>query len=126
MVGPVKDQGGCGSCYAFASNTVLESVISIRTGNSQVTRLSEQQIVDCAHNDVYGEYGTWGCNGGWMDEVFRYQQANGAVTDADYPYFSGTTGTHGTCTFDAASNVVARVADYDLFSNDVHKMVGRL
>lgn len=40
-VSPVKDQGGCGSCYAFTANTVLESMISI-VENKAPKRLSEQ------------------------------------------------------------------------------------
>ena len=48
--GPVKNQGGCGSCYVFSSNTVLEATIAIETGKPY-QHLSEQQIVDCAHYD---------------------------------------------------------------------------
>ncbi len=43
---PVKDQGQCGSCWAFASNTALEGSLAISSGRAPL-RLSEQQIVDC-------------------------------------------------------------------------------
>ena len=47
---PVKNQGGCGSCWAFASTTALEGTIAIRKDEPAV-RLSEQQSVDCTFRD---------------------------------------------------------------------------
>ena len=46
-MGPVKDQGACGSCYAFSALSALEAGISIKSGNAPV-RLSEQEQVDCS------------------------------------------------------------------------------
>ena len=54
---PVKNQGQCGSCYAFSTTNVLETFM--RINNYNVDRLSEQQIVDCSPND-------YGCEGGFM------------------------------------------------------------
>ena len=65
---PVKDQGSCGSCWAFTSNTALEGTIAAKTGKSPV-RISEQHLVDCS-----GATGNGGCNGGWMSSAWRYQQ----------------------------------------------------
>ena len=109
--GPVKDQGGCGSCYTFSSNTTLEAKIAITTGQPY-QRLSEQQIVDCANWDVTQYFWLYGCNGGYMSEVWWYQMYNGAMTDADYPYTSGVTGTTGTCAF-TSGNTVAGVSSWD-------------
>jgi len=55
VVAPVKDQGSCGSCYAFSSLVVLEGRKAIATGQNVVT-YSEQQIVDCENDyaDCYG------------------------------------------------------------------------
>jgi len=47
---PVKNQGGCGSCWAFGANTVLEGTIAKKT-NSAPVRISEQQLVDCTLRD---------------------------------------------------------------------------
>ncbi len=46
----VKDQGQCGSCWAFASNTALEGSLAVSSGRAPL-RLSEQQVVDCTLND---------------------------------------------------------------------------
>jgi len=81
---PVKDQGGCGSCWAFAANTALEGTIAKKT-NSTPVRISEQQLVDCLYDNK-------GCNGGWMSTAWRFQERQGYMYDSDYPYVSGTTG----------------------------------
>jgi len=90
----VKDQGQCGSCWAFASNTALEGSLAISSGRAPI-RLSEQQLVDCTLGDRKDSKGTayymGGCNGGWMDASWKYQKNDGFMTDADYPYESGTT-----------------------------------
>ena len=67
----VKNQGGCGSCWAFAATSAIEGTIGV--DNKKVPeRFSEQQSVDCTrgtkeNSDRFGKnYGMWGCNGGWM------------------------------------------------------------
>ena len=94
----VKNQGGCGSCWAFASNSAIEGTMGAKT-NSKPERLSEQQLVDCtltydpANEAKFGkDYGMGGCNGGFMNGAWSFQHDQGAMLDEDYPYMSGETG----------------------------------
>merc|ERR1719469_785611 len=83
---PIKDQGQCGSCWAFSSTGGLEG--AEYTSSKKVTSLSEQALVDCS-----GSYGNQGCNGGLMDNAFKFVKAKGIPTESSYPY----TGKDGTC-----------------------------
>merc|ERR1711966_161986 len=85
-VTPVKNQGQCGSCWAFSTTGSVEGANAIATGKLQ--SFSEQQLVDCA-----GSFGNQGCNGGLMDDGFKYIETNGDSLESDYAY----TGKTGTC-----------------------------
>lgn len=78
-VTPVKDQGQCGSCYAFAAIGALESAYFIK--NSKLVTFSEQQIVDCSRS-----YGNRGCSGGNMVFVYKYVSKSGICEESEYPY----------------------------------------
>ena len=81
----VKNQGQCGSCWSFSTTGALEGAFEI-AGNT-LTSLSEQNLVDCDTTDS-------GCNGGLMDNAFKWIQSNGGIcTEADYAY----TAAKGTC-----------------------------
>ncbi|KAF8690890.1 hypothetical protein HU200_041296 [Digitaria exilis] len=84
-VTPVKNQGRCGSCWAFSTVAVVESIYQIRTG--KLVSLSEQELVDCDTLDH-------GCNGGISYRALKWIATNGGITtEADYPY----TGADGDC-----------------------------
>lgn len=91
-VTPVKNQEGCGSCWAFSSTGAIEGQWFLKTG--KLISLSEQQLVDCAVSN--------GCNGSWMGTAFDYVinlagQGGGMMTEEAYPY----TATSGSCQYTA-------------------------
>jgi len=80
---PVKDQGQCGSCWAFATAETVESALALATGN--LTVLSPQNVVSCTPNpDNCG--GSGGCNGAIAELGFTYVKNSGIATEADWPY----------------------------------------
>jgi hypothetical protein len=80
-VSSVKDQGSCGSCWAFATIGAMEGINAIKTG--QLLSLSVQELIDCDRN--YNQ----GCDGGFMDYAFEFIVVNGGIdTETDYPYSS--------------------------------------
>jgi hypothetical protein len=88
---PVKDQDGCGSCWAFGTTASLECNILIK--DHQEVDLSEQWLVSCNTNG-------WGCNGGWMaHSYFQYKMdqfnGTGAVLEEDFPYTARDTPCNG-------------------------------
>lgn len=74
-VGPVRNQGSCNSCWAFAAAAALEGASFVKTG--KLVKLSPQQLLDCS--------GAGTCSGGYTDQVFNYiARAGGMCADTDY------------------------------------------
>ena len=96
-VSEVKDQGSCGSCWAFCTTEMIESYAAINTGN--LPTLSSQQVTSCTPNTLQCG-GTGGCRGSVTQLGFNYLQLFGAVADSDWPYVSGSTGDGGECNYD--------------------------
>lgn len=87
MWSAVKDQGQCGSCWAFSATAGFEARYALNSGSKTVSTLfAEQELVDC---DTKSN----GCNGGWMDYAFEYLESHGFCTEDQYPY----TARDGTC-----------------------------
>ncbi len=89
---PVKAQGGCGSCWAFATVGTLECAISIRDGDT--VDLSEQWLVSCNTSTAPPHLlteGSWGCAGGWFAHDYHDDEPgacgqSGAVFESESPY----------------------------------------
>ena len=84
VVTPVKDQGNCGSCWAFASVGAMESILLIE-GNPEGTDLSEQFVVSC-------DLSNFGCDGGYMSYVYSFLTTTGTTDENCFPYSSGIGG----------------------------------
>nr|GEZ07653.1 low-temperature-induced cysteine proteinase-like [Tanacetum cinerariifolium] len=103
VVTPIKDQGQCGSCWAFSVVGAIESAHALVTG--ELIRLSEQELIDCDNFD-------YGCDGGNMDNAFRWVIKNGGIdTEADYPYTSAN-GYAGKCIISKENHIAASIDSY--------------
>merc|ERR1711920_781785 len=76
-VTPVKDQGQCGSCWAFSTTGGTEGSWEVATGS--LVSLSEQQLVDCSKANS-------GCNGGSMELAFNFAKGVNVASESSYPY----------------------------------------
>jgi C1A family cysteine protease len=86
---PVKDQGQCGSCWAYSATEGIESGLFMASGTLE--ELSEQQVISCDKTDG-------GCNGGDLPTAFDYvEKAGGIDSESDYPDSSASSGRTGSC-----------------------------
>jgi len=103
-VNPIKNQGQCGSCWAFAATSPWETAWYIKTG--VLYNLSEQQLVDCTASN-------FGCNGGWVDRAWT-EAKNGIMRSFDYPYQAS----QGVCAFHRQTAVATMKAFGTLKAGD--------
>lgn len=101
FLGPVLNQGNCGSCVAFASVATLESQVSISAGQSWIKpSFSPQALFAC---------GGGGCDSGWYpSSAANYIKAKGVVDLACAPYTSGSSGKDVMCSANYCQNQRAR------------------
>ncbi|KAM7537403.1 hypothetical protein Aperf_G00000076873 [Anoplocephala perfoliata] len=95
LVTEVKNQGNCGSCWAFSSTGSLEGAFAKKTG--KLISLSEQQLVDCTRT----KHGNAGCNGGFMSTAFKYLENHTIESEEGYPYQA----TDGPCRYNESLGI---------------------
>nr|AAD23996.1 cathepsin [Fasciola gigantica] len=96
----LKDQGNCGSCWAFSTTGTMEGQY-MKNERTSIS-FSEQQLVDCS-----GPWGNMGCSGGLMENAYEYLKQFGLETESSYPY----TAVEGQCRYNRQLGV-AKVTDY--------------
>jgi len=107
-VTPVKDQGQCGSCWAFSTTGSLEGQTFKKT--SKLISLSEQNLVDCSKAE-----GNMGCDGGLMDQGFQYVKDNNGIDSEEcYPYKA----VDDSCHYDASCDSAEVTGYTDVPSGD--------
>jgi len=115
VVTPVKDQGACGSCWAFSVTGAIESANAV--ANKGLTGLSEQQLVDCSHaccTVTNQNVCNSGCGGGWMwNAMFDVINWGGLESETNYPY----TGGDGACQMNNDTKFADSMRNYTCLSN---------
>jgi len=113
-VTPVKDQGQCGSCWAFSTTGALEGAWAV--GGHGLESLSEQHLVSCDNND-----GNLGCDGGWPYKAVDFVRQGGIDTELSYPYTSAS-GTSGLCASSSGTRASVQVASHIVVESDEDQM----
>lgn len=114
-VTPIKNQGACGSCWAFSTTGALEGARFTKTG--ELVALSEQNLLDCDHVDL-------GCNGGLMDNAFKFDEKSGGLcSEDDYPYMAKVGTCNTECT-DVPGSIVKTFIDVP--PGDAHALVSAI
>jgi C1A family cysteine protease len=107
VLSPIRNQGGCGSCYAFSVQAAIEgNYVKNRRSEgkmkSETITLSTQQIVDCSQ-------GTFGCEGGWMWYAMDYLKTSGIALESKYSYSAS----RNSCQYSSSKASPVKITGYE-------------
>lgn len=108
---PIKNQGLCGSCWAFATVGTLEAYINLYYNQLLNMDLSEQELVSCIYTDNPAtQKNEGGCGGGNSEDANNYIENYGIITESDFPYSTNTFlgNSNGSCE-DKPTNPIERI-----------------
>jgi len=122
----IRNQGNCGSCYAFGSLATFETVINMarKTPNADVD-LSEQFIVSCGSEWTSG---ILGCDGGYFTSTFNFIETYGSIPEACFPYTSGSSGYVPPCSQKCSNwqDLVINIDSWQTVASDITSMKNAL
>jgi len=81
-VGPIRDQGQCGSCWAVSAAESLSDRFCVGTNSTTIVALSSEELVACDTTD-------YGCEGGYLQNAWAFMASNGLPTEKCFGYSSG-------------------------------------
>jgi len=113
VVNAVRNQGSCGSCWAFSTVGNIEGQYALKHKEQVV--FAPQQLVDCDHDQDAG------CNGGFMEWALKYLETKGLETEADYKY----TARDESCKY-SESKGIAKVTGYKFAPSDVEDEIAEM
>lgn len=96
-VSPIRDQAGCGGCWAFAITSLISDRECFNNGLDQTRFFSPQHFIDCADEEHFVAAGCQGADTQTALQFADVANGGGLRDDACYPYVSGETGEKGTC-----------------------------
>ncbi|KAL5258403.1 hypothetical protein ACHWQZ_G009041 [Mnemiopsis leidyi] len=107
----MKNQGSCGSCWAFGTVSAIESTYFLTTGD--LVSFSEQELLDC----TYERQGNRGCQGGWLSEPINYVKQSGRLASSQGRSYQGR---DGACNYSGVKNSLteARVTGFQTYRGD--------
>ena len=120
-VSPIKNQGMCGSCWAFGSTENIESHVAISENMSAAPVLSPQNLVSCDPNPKHCG-GKGGCAGSIPELAFDYVEMHGIASEKDWPYLSGHTSIDEAC--NNTAKPAAFVTGYTKLTPNNYRCIG--
>merc|ERR1712000_394436 len=110
---PIKNQGQCGSCWAFSATEAIESQLALEGGEEYSIELSPQQITSCTPDS--GTYGCLGCQGGFTEGAYAYVETVAGLANSFYiPYAQSLTASSTTMACPTAKVTAIDGADEQL------------